>query len=359
MTILDRYLLRDYLRNMLLITLVFLFLFLTIDFFERIRMFLSNNASLAQMLSYLLLQAPIFFPQILPAVILLASLVTFGNFSRHSEIVALKANGVSLFRFAFPTFVVSVIAAAAVFVFNEWITPYAYNRAEDINYVEIQKRQRPGNFSNGQMWYRGEKGIYNFRMFNADADSMKGITIYYLDRQMNMVKRLDARSGEWKGGKWIFHDILITRFDSGDFPAISRLKTMTADIPETNHDFKVMQKDAASMGYSELRRYIAKLKAEGYNATRYVVDLHGKIAFPLISVILFAIGFSFSMRSERSGGIARGIGIGLIIGFSYWLIFALGISLGRSGTLPPVLAAWFANIIFGAGSLYLLSTVRS
>jgi len=82
---------------MLFVTLIFLFLFLTIEFFERIRMFLSNHATMAQMFSYLLLQIPIFLPQILPAVILLASLLTFGNLSRHSEIIALKANGVTFF----------------------------------------------------------------------------------------------------------------------------------------------------------------------------------------------------------------------------------------------------------------------
>lgn len=359
MTILDRYLLKDFLRNMLLISLVFLFLFLTIDFFERIRMFLSNHATLDQMLSYLLLQAPIFLPQILPAVVLLSTLLTFGNFSRHSEITALKANGVSLFRFAFPAFVVSVLTAFAIFIFNEWVTPYAYNRAEDINYVEVQKRQRPGSFTNGQIWYRGEKGIYHFRLFEANANSMKGVTLYYLDRRMNLLERLDAKSGEWKDEKWIFRDVMITKFNSGGFPEISQRKQMTADIPETPHDFKLVQKDAASMGYSELRRYSAKLREEGYSATRYIVDLHGKIAFPLISVILFIIGFAFSLRSERSGGIALSIGAGLIIGFSYWIVFAFGISLGRSGTLPPLLAAWLANLMFGAGSLFLLSKVRS
>ena len=62
--------------------------------------------------------------------------------------------------------------------------------------------------------------------------------------------------------------------------------------------------------------------------TQYVVDLHGKIAFPLVSIILTVIGISFSLRSERSGGIAQGIGIGLFIGLSYWLVFAFGMSLG-------------------------------
>ncbi|MHB8092221.1 MAG: LPS export ABC transporter permease LptG [Syntrophales bacterium] len=359
MKILDRYLLKEYLRNMLLIALIFVFLFLTIDFFEKIRMFLSNHATLEQMLGYSLLQVPIALSQTLPAVVLLSALITFGNLSRHSEIIALKANGIRLFRFAVPTLGIALLASLAVFLLNEWITPYAYARADYIRYVEVQKRPSPGSFNHGQIWYRGEKGIYNFRMFDAGAKSLQGITIYYLDHQMNLLQRLDAKRGEWKEGKWLFYDLLITRFDGGDFPVISRLKTQTTDIPETPADFKLVQKDAEAMGYLELRRYIKKLQAEGYNATRYIVELQGKIAFPLISIILFVIGFSFSLRSERSGGIATGIGTGLIIGFSYWIVFAFGISLGRSGALSPILAAWFANILFGLGSVFLLSRVRS
>ena len=76
-------------------------------------------------------------------------------------------------------------------------------------------------------------------------------------------------------------------------------------------------------------------------------------------MILAVIGISFSLRSERSGGIAQGIGAGLVIGFSYWLVFAFGMSLGRSGTLPPLIAAWFGNILFGAASVFLLFRVKT
>jgi lipopolysaccharide export system permease protein len=131
------------------------------------------------------------------------------------------------------------------------------------------------------------------------------------------------------------------------------------DLPERPSDFQEVQKDVEVMGYFELKRYIRKLQAEGYDATRYVVDLHGKIAFSLVSIILAVIGFLFSLRSERSGGIAQGIGAGLVIGFSYWLVYAFGMSLGRSGTLPPFIAAWFANILFGAFSVFLIRRVKT
>jgi lipopolysaccharide export system permease protein len=87
--------------------------------------------------------------------------------------------------------------------------------------------------------------------------------------------------------------------------------------------------------------------------------MHGKIAFPLVSIILAIIGVSFSLRSERSGGVTQSIGVGIVIGFSYWLVFAFTMSLGRSGTLPPLLAAWTANILFGIASLLMYRRVKT
>ena len=359
MNIIDRYLVREYLRNLLFITLSFLALFLIIDIFEKSRMFMSNHATFAQMGSYFLFMMPTIISQILPAAVLLASLITCGYLSRHSEITAMKANGISLYRIALPILTIATLTSLMLFILSEWVNPMTNDRAERIRLIDVQKQSSMGSFKQDQIWYRGAKGIYNFRLYDAHTSTLQGITIHYLDRQMNLVMRLDAERGEWKDGHWLFHNLLVARFDNGAFPVLSRVKQQVVDIPEGPSDFQLIQRDVETMGYSELNRYIRKLQSEGYDATRYIVDLHGKIAFPLVSILLAVIGVAFSLRSERSGGIAQGIGAGLVIGFSYWLVYAFGMSLGRSGTLPPFIAAWFANILFGAVSLYLIRRVKT
>ena len=114
------------------------------------------------------------------------------------------------------------------------------------------------------------------------------------------------------------------------------------------------------MGYAELRKYVDKIQSEGYDATRYIVDLHGKIAFTLVSIILVIIGISFSlMKTERSGGIMQSIGVGIFIGFSYWLVHAFAMSLGHSGTISPFLSAWFANFLWGTASVIMFLRVKT
>ena len=359
MSILDRYVSREFLKNILFITIAFIALFLIVDFFEKIRMFLSNQATAGQMASYFLFRIPMILAQILPAAVLLSSLITCGVLSRHSEITAMKANGVSLYRISVPIALIAALACLLVFLLTEWVTPYANERAEYIRRIEVQKQKPKGIFKQDQIWYRGQRGIYNFRLFDPERNRLQGITIHYLDREMNLTMRLDAEWGEWRENRWVFHNLLITRFQSGEFPDLSRVKQQAVDLPESPSDFRVVQKSADTMGYFELRRYIDKLQAEGYDATRYAADLHGKVAFPLVGIILAAIGISFSLRSERSGGIARGIGAGLVIGFSYWVVYAFGMSLGRSGALPPLFAAWLGNILFGAASIWMVLRIKT
>ena len=339
MTILDRYVTREFLKLFGLIVVSFIFLYLIFDFFEKINMFMSNRASLAQMASFFLFNIPMIVSLTLPAAVLLAALITFGVMSRNSEIVAMKANGISLYRSSLPLILLAGAICVIAFLFSEFVTPYTNQRAFQILKVEVQRRTELGTFKQNQIWYRSRQAIYNFKIFQPDRNLLQGITINYLDPQFQLILRIDAERAEWKDGQWLFQNILIARFNAGDFPVLERKTEAVIDLPEKPADFMIAQKDADKMGFLELRRYIEKLQSDGYDTTRYRADLHGKIAFPLVSIILAIIGVAFSLRSERSGGVTQSIGAGIVIGFSYWLVYAFAMSLGRAGTLPPLLAA--------------------
>ena len=172
--------------------------------------------------------------------------------------------------------------------------------------------------------------------------------------------RIDAESAQWKDGNWVFQNLLITRFQTGQFPSLERVSTRVIDLTEKPIDFTAVQKEAENMGYTELKQYIKKIQAEGYDATRYLVDMHGKVAFTFVSIILVIIGISFSlMKTERSGGIMQSIGAGIAIGFSYWIVHAFAMSLGRSGTIPPILSAWIANLILGSASIAMFLRIKT
>jgi lipopolysaccharide export system permease protein len=360
MTILDRYVIKEYIMLFLLILVSFTVLFLIIDLFERMRMFLSNHATANQMVTYLIFMIPMIISQTIPVAVLLASLIVFSNLSRYSEILAMKANGISLYRISLPVVIIAFFICILSFLFNEYITPYANEKADYIKRVEIEKQKPLGSFKQNQIWYRGAIGIYNFQMFDPATNSLNGITINYVDKNFSLNMRIDAEIARWENNQWVFHNLMITRFKVGQFPSIEWASTKVIDLPEKPADFTSVQKEAIKMGYMELRRYVRKIQAEGYDATRYLVDMHGKVAFTLVSMILVIIGISFSlMKTERSGGIMQCIGVGIVIGFSYWVVHALSMSFGRSGTIPPLLSAWIANLVLGSISIVMYLRVKT
>jgi lipopolysaccharide export system permease protein len=322
-------------------------------------MFLSNNASIGQMASFFFFSVPNVIAQTVTVAVLLASLITFGSMTRYCEVLAMKANGISLYRASLPIIVIACIICIITFLFSEFIMPSSNQKADYIKYVSVQKRKSLTTFKQNQLWYRGKQGIYNFRIFDTKTNTLKGITINVLDRHSNLIERIDAERAEWKGNRWVCYNVLITRFSADGYPILERVAEQTMDISETPADFMIVQKDADTMGYIELRNYIRKLSADGYDVTRYLTDMYAKISFPFVSVILAVLGISFSLKSDRSGGPMQSIGAGIAIGFSYWIVHALSLSVGRSGTIPPFLAAWLANIIWGTASIVLFIRIRT
>ena len=358
MTILDRYILREFFKLFLLTMLSFTMLYLIVDFFSRIRMFLSNHASAEQIIAHFGYGIPQIISHTMPVSMLLGSLLAFSLLSRNSEIVAMKSSGISLYRISLPLLGAAIFISACSFLFNEFITPYANQKAKYIEFVEVKKQQK-GVFKQNQMWHRSKNAIYNFAFFDPRANILRGITINYFDQNFSLISRIDAREAKWENKQWVLSDLLITGFRQGDFPVMEKAAHKVVFLPEQPDDLKTVQKDTDEMGFMELRDYIGKLQANGFDAERLLADMHGKIAFVMVNIILAILGISFSLRSERSGGVALSIGAGIVIGFSYWIVFAFCLSLGRSSAVPPFLAAWLANMILGLVAIVLYLRVKT
>ncbi len=359
MKLLDKYILREFLRFFIVTCVTFLALYLIIDFFEKSRMFLSNKATAVQMASYFLYSIPMIISLTLPAAILLSTLLTYSFLSKFSEITAMKANGISLYRIALPVLAVAAIIAVFLFFFTELVTPASIQKTEYIVKVDVQKQKSLGFFKQNEIWYRAQNAIYNFKMFDVEKNILRGITINKLNPGFTLQMRIDAERAEWKNNQWVFFNLLVTTFNKNNAPSLEWAKEKVIPIPERPDDFKIIQKDAEKMGYFELKRYVQKIQAEGYDVSRYLVDLQGKIAFPFVCLILVFIGMSFSLRSERSGGVMQSVALGIFIGFSYWIVHAFSMSLGRSGILPIFVAAWASNIIFTSLAAFLFYRIRT
>ena len=213
-------------------------------------------------------------------------------------------------------------------------------------------------FAQDSIWFKDNTDIYNISYIEPEAGILKGFTVYRMDSNFNISSRIDAKLVNWKDGKWISPEGILSQFQDSQLLGVSTLKDAAMPLSKKPDELRNIERLANEMNYRELTKYVKKLKREGYAASRYSVDLHSKISFPLVSIIMVMIGIPFALRSGRHGGIAIGVGLSVIIGFSYWVVFAVNSSLGYNSIIPPFVAAWFTNFIFTGFGVLLLNNIR-
>ena len=128
--------------------------------------------------------------------------------------------------------------------------------------------------------------------------------------------------------------------------------TLQLDPPDT---FVTEAPPPSQMTYAQLRTYIGELRASGYDVREDEVALHRKIAFPFVTLVMTLIGVPFAVTTGRRGAL-YGVGVGIVLALIYWTMISVFAAFGAGGAMPPALAAWAPNLIFGG---YLLLTVRT
>jgi len=360
MKILSRYITREFLKLLFLWTATFFLVFFVVELFERINAIIVNKAPLYLMLEYFFYTTPLFLSQTLPFATLLASLIVLGVLARNNEVVAMKAHGISTYRIMLPLVVLAAAVTTFIFLCNETVVPYSARKANYVWSVKVKKEEERAFFELNKIWYRGENTIYNIRLLDPKKDLLKGVTIYRFDELFNLRQRTDAREVRWNGNGWTFYQVAIRDFLPGGEVSMEIYDERNIPIPERPEDFKKGMKNPDEMTYRELKEYVEKLRGEGYDFTRYVVDLHAKVAFPFLTLIMVLMGCPLALAAShgRGGGIAQGVGLSIVIGFVYWVSFAISVALGHSGTFPPFIAAWAPNVFFGLIGGFIIESIH-
>jgi len=358
LSILTRYLSREFIRLFLLCLSGATALYIVVDLFDRIDQFLRFGATAGEIVLYLLFKIPLMVYQVVPAVMLMSVLLTLGLLARRNEILAFRTSGIPVWRIAAPFVWISLAVSIGAFLLNEYLVPPAFQRSEYIRRVLIKGKTPTGLAVRNRIWFKGEDGIYNIASFLPSKNELQGITILSVARPFRLVHRLDAVRGRWEAERWIFYDVVERTFapDGGMTTTFAPEKEIR--LSETPADFQEIQEEAEGMPFSTLRRYVKEIEADGYDPTPYRVELHKKIAFPLLNMITVFLGIPFSLRLPRHGGLALGIGASLAAGFLYWILFAVTLSVGQAGLLPPFVSAWAANVLFGILGVFLLFRVE-
>jgi len=342
----SRYLIREFLALLLPILAAFLILYLIVDFFGRLDTLLKNHAALSAALRYFLFKIPLVLTQILPAAVLAAMLLSLGMLSRHNEIVALRSTGVSLLQTALPLLGVALLLSVVALLWNETVVPYCTRQYQYVNAVEIRNRPQHGILNEREIWYHGADGFYNIDHVDAGRGTLFGLTLYRVDAAFNLWSIIEARSMRWTGTGWSSVGAVERTFAADGAIHTRALAPDEQVLHEPLADFLEVRREPEELSYLDLRQRIHELGRKGIDASSYLVDLHLKLAVPFTTFVLACVAVPLAGRAQRNPSLAATVGTGLATGFAYWVVLALGNSLGQSDALPAIVSAWIANTIF-------------
>ena len=357
--ILYRYVLLEYLKIFSLSLSSLILIYVVVLFFKKVSTFIKYQAPLYLIFEYFLYRIPeVIFQWTLPYGVLLATLLTLGSLSRHSEITAMKSGGVSLYRITLPMLSFALLVSLFSFLGNEYLVPFTNQRTEYLLSVEVRKEGPSNFFKNYKIWYHGDHRIFNIQLLDPKKKFLEGLTIYQFDSQFRCTQRIDAREARWINGKWRFYKGTVREFDEGGSMRMTPFAEMDFPLQETWESFEKIERPTGEMSYTELATYIQKIRSAGYDSTRYRVDLHAKLSYPLLNLVMVLIGIPFALKTGRSGGVAFNIAISVMIGFAYGVTFYVFLSFGKSGVLPPLISAWTPIVLFSLGGIFTLMSVR-
>ncbi len=356
-TILDDYVLRGFTLYFVIIVTSFLTLLLVFTLFELLGDIMRNQVSVFTVGEYLLNVVPYFLYSTTPLTILLAVLITFGLLQRSNEITAIKATGISLYRIVVPVLIASMLIAGVLFLSDQLYLPYT-NKRQDALRNQIKGKPAQTYLRPDRKWIFGQHSdIYYYQFFDADRDVFGGVSVFQFDpHTFQITHRITADRAHWSQSmhRWVYEEGWERSLNGSAIERCSPFDAATfPELTEAPAYFKKEIKQSSEMSYDELSRYIHDLEQSGFDVVRLRVQLQKKIAYPLITLVMAVLAIPFAVSTgKRSAltGVATAIGIGVV----YWTISGLFEAMGNLSQLPPVVAAWSPDLVFGFIGGYLI-----
>jgi len=355
MRILERYITQSIITIFISTLLIFCFLYILIDVTGILDEIIDRKVPLSILLKYYFSYAPTIIVQSSSMSCLIATLFTFSSLNNNNEIIVMRSSGLNFWQITKPALIFGILISATIFWMNENYVPQATANAQKIwdeNMVlksdRINKKKEIKNLT----FYGLKNRLYFISAFSPQNHNLSGITIIEYSQNQNIKQKIVALKGEWTGIAWKFYQCQITNYENSKTNHPLKIKIYEEklmDIKETPEDFMKQRIDVSSMNIKELKKYIKRFSNSGASKAinNLKVDVHEKIAYPFCNFIIVLVGLPFALLvKSRKRSTLTSLGIAIAIGFLFYVANAVAIAFGKSGLLPPLLAAWIAPIAF-------------
>ncbi|MGB7170674.1 MAG: LptF/LptG family permease [Acidobacteriaceae bacterium] len=359
--LLDEYVLKEFLLTFGLVLVTFVMLMLVFTFFELLSDIIRNRTPLVTVGEYLINLTPSMIYLITPLSVLIGVLVVFGLLNRNSELTAMKATGISLYRIVVPVLAIAAVLSAALFLFDDTYLPQANRRQEALR--DVIKGKPPETFEHpGRKWIFGQQHagqpsrIFYYQYFDPDIDTFGNISVFeFKPGSFSLSKRIFAATAHWEPtlNAWVFEDGWERTFTAEGVSYQDFSVTTFPEVREPPEYFSKEVRQSSEMSFGELARYIRNLRQSGFNTVPLRVQLNHKLAYPLITLVMAILAVPFALSMGKRGSLS-GIAVAIGVAIAYFVVSGFFEAMGNVSWLPAFLAAWSPDFLFGLAGAYLL-----
>lgn len=354
--LIDVYLFEQFSYYVLVLLAGFVLIFDAFTLFDLLGDITRNHISVLTVLNYFRYLVPLMVYELAPLATLVATLVTLAILAKNNEVIALKASGISMYRLVLPLLLCSCLVAGGMFLLDDTFLPYA-NQRQDALRDQIKGKPAQTYLQPARQWIFGENSkIYNYELFDPDRQLFGGLNVFELDPATFQIRRrIYATRATWEPSEdaWVLTGGWVRDFDADGH--VLRYEPFTAtSLPELTEPPSYFRREVRQyyqMNWRQLGQYIESLRQAGFDTARLSVQWQKKFAFPLIAAIIVFLSAPFAFLTGTRGAIG-GLAVAVGIGVVYWATSALFEAMGSVGQLPPLLAGWAPDAIFGFLGVY-------
>ncbi len=354
MILLDRYLFKQFAKNLLLVLATLVTIYVLIDFFERIDDFVENQKSLGLAAKYLLFKIPLIIEQLSPIIILLGGIIVLGLLNHHGEILALKAVGIHTFRITFPITGTAVVFTLLILAFAEWIVPPTTANTNAILYEQVRQEKHKGILRKNRFYYKDEQGFYSFEKHEQVKNRFDFFIFTSWDENYSLDTLLTADSAFWNNGKWTFTNSRIKQKNAAGNYQVTTYAEDSFPLRAQPGDFFIPEYKINEMSLSEL--FFLSRANKGTRGTEAWLKLLERISFIFLGVPLLMLGLPLLLIAHQRWGRDLSIAIPISCGLAFgaWGGWSVLQSLAKAEIINPYLAAWSVHLLIALIGTFLI-----
>lgn len=354
-----RYILRGFLRATFGVFLVISLVVLLFSGVENLRKYGDAGALPSDIAFITLLQSPEVLYQVFPLVLMLASLITFLGLARTSELVVMRASGISALRLLqVPVMAAVLIGVLFVAAVNPFVAA-SIRRGQSMEQDFSTSASSLLSFSKEGVWLRqadpGGQTVIQAARTNSDGSILSRVHMHRFDTDGVLYARLDAPAARLTPGAWVLENAIEWQLQpDGSFDVTSQSERISLPTGLTNDEILDSFAPPETVGFWDLPRFIDQMEESGFSGLRHRLFFQTELAKPALYAAMVLIGAAFAMRPTRFGQTGVMILLAVLAGFSLYFFKDFAESLGGQGDIPILVAAWsppFAAILLAISLL--------